>query len=412
MEMNLNTKISKLWRKKRSVTITEYDPTYKVVYLGNVLTAWAKGEGCADKPLTTLWKNYCHNVRPDVHMKITICNSGLKAVTKEHGLTEYWSHRITYWVAHPHYPKVFAWVYRHEGKKLRQELRCHAVLCSKDEVARRMTNQLQDKLALALQEFKREKMSRQNARLSLANSVYANPSLPRRKILLCTGSANYRPPTQRSKSAPKLMAIEEAEDDDVFQTYNLAEEEEEEERGIEVEEENANNERTIENEYMLIQERYKYDSARQQHRLRLLNETRLQLDRTVTDKNGTVEEEEEEEEDEIEDEDLQPQSDDILENCEMNLKRFESILGTALLHMRGADVDDNDENFNRNPRVHDDDDDISSGTPCSTSSTSSPPSLRCANANAEDNLSDESGYSEENCLAQRSTSPSTETAHC
>lgn len=29
---------------RRSVTITEYDPTYKVVYLGNVLTGWAKGE--------------------------------------------------------------------------------------------------------------------------------------------------------------------------------------------------------------------------------------------------------------------------------------------------------------------------------------------------------------------------------
>lgn len=38
-----NMNLKKLWRKK-SVTITEYDPTYKVVYLGNVLTGWAKGE--------------------------------------------------------------------------------------------------------------------------------------------------------------------------------------------------------------------------------------------------------------------------------------------------------------------------------------------------------------------------------
>ena len=29
---------------RRSVTITEYDPCYKVAYLGNVLTGWAKGE--------------------------------------------------------------------------------------------------------------------------------------------------------------------------------------------------------------------------------------------------------------------------------------------------------------------------------------------------------------------------------
>lgn len=60
-------------------------------------------------------------------------------------------------------------------------------------------------------------MCKQNARLSLVNSVYDNPSMPRRKILLSVGANNYRPPMERSKSAPKLMAIEEAvgeEDDD------------------------------------------------------------------------------------------------------------------------------------------------------------------------------------------------------
>lgn len=46
-------------------------------------------------------------------------------------------------------------------------------------------------------------------RLSLANSLYDNPSLPRRKLLLSTGGQNYRPPLERSKSAPKLSAIEE-----------------------------------------------------------------------------------------------------------------------------------------------------------------------------------------------------------
>jgi len=37
--------LGKLWRR-RSVTITEYDPCYKVVYLGNVLTGIAKGMYC------------------------------------------------------------------------------------------------------------------------------------------------------------------------------------------------------------------------------------------------------------------------------------------------------------------------------------------------------------------------------
>lgn len=77
---------------------------------------------------------------------------------------------------------------------------------------------MQENLTVALKEFKREKVNRQNARLSLANSVYDNPSMPRRKIMLSVGGTNYRPPLERSKSAPKLMAIEEA----------IAEEEEDE----------------------------------------------------------------------------------------------------------------------------------------------------------------------------------------
>ncbi|XP_050419828.1 uncharacterized protein LOC126832854 isoform X2 [Adelges cooleyi] len=205
--------LGKIWRR-RSVTITEYDPCYKVVYLGNVLTGIAKGETCVEKPLCSLWKNYTCNQKPDVHMKLTITQSGLKAFTKEHGLTEYWSHRITYCLASPQFPRIFCWVYRHEGRKLKQELRCHAVVCSKESVAKQIASQLQCRLAQALNEFKRDKISRQNARLSLANSVYENPSLPRRKILLSTGSHNYRPPLERSKSAPRLMAIEESLEED------------------------------------------------------------------------------------------------------------------------------------------------------------------------------------------------------
>jgi hypothetical protein len=163
-----------------------------------------------EKPLSTLWKNYTGSSKPDVQMKVTLTQAGLKAVTKEHGLTEYWSHRITYCAAPVSFPRIFCWVYRHEGRKLKQELRCHAVLCSKETVARRMASQLKAKLAQSLSEFKRDKVCRQNARLSLANSVYENPSLPRRKILLSTGSHNYRPPLERSKSAPKLMVIEES----------------------------------------------------------------------------------------------------------------------------------------------------------------------------------------------------------
>ena len=39
---DLRNKIS-FW-KRRSASITDYDPQYRVTYLGNVLTGWAKGE--------------------------------------------------------------------------------------------------------------------------------------------------------------------------------------------------------------------------------------------------------------------------------------------------------------------------------------------------------------------------------
>lgn len=67
----------------------------------------------------------------------------------------------------------------------------------------------QDNLSRALREFKRDKINKQNARLSLVNSVYENPSMPQRKIMLSVGGNNYRPPLERSKSAPRLMVIEE-----------------------------------------------------------------------------------------------------------------------------------------------------------------------------------------------------------
>ncbi|XP_053657908.1 uncharacterized protein LOC128706989 [Anopheles marshallii] len=198
-----------LRRNCHSIDISRPDPEYKVSYLGNVLTGWAKGDGCVEKPLATLWRNYTQNSKPDVMMKLCLCPSGLKATTRQHGLTEYWSHRITYCSSPKNYPRVFCWIYRHEGRKLKHEFRCHAVICSKETIAQEISTVLKENLAKALREFKRDKLNRQNARLSLANSVYDNPSMPRRKIMLSVGANNYRPPLERSKSAPKLMAIEE-----------------------------------------------------------------------------------------------------------------------------------------------------------------------------------------------------------
>ncbi|KAH1001967.1 hypothetical protein HUJ04_005919 [Dendroctonus ponderosae] len=201
-------------RKCASATISKPFPTYHVAYLGNVVTGWAKGEGCIEKPLATLWRNYIQSSRPDVNMHLTVCGGGLKAVTKNHGLTEYWAHRLTTCASPAEFPRIFCWVYRHEGRRLRHELRCHAVLCASTEVAAQIHGELKDYLSRALTDFKKEKLSRQNARLSLVNSINENASLPRRKILLGIGCHNYRPPLECSKSAPKLSCIEETFDEE------------------------------------------------------------------------------------------------------------------------------------------------------------------------------------------------------
>ena len=116
--------------------------------------------------------------------------------------------------------------FRHEGRKLKQELRCHAVLCPSASKARFMAERLKERLHQALVDFKKEKVWRQNARLSLANSTYDNPTMPYRKVLNSV-SGNYRPPIERGKAAPKLKIIEEViieEDESIHEDSSEAQE--------------------------------------------------------------------------------------------------------------------------------------------------------------------------------------------
>eukprot|EP00096_Caligus_rogercresseyi_P007232 TRINITY_DN25033_c0_g1_i1.p1 TRINITY_DN25033_c0_g1~~TRINITY_DN25033_c0_g1_i1.p1 ORF type:complete len:409 (+),score=91.34 TRINITY_DN25033_c0_g1_i1:440-1666(+) len=202
-----------LFKKRKSADISDLDSSYEVTYLGNVLTGWAKGDGCAKKPLGTLWKNYISSEKPHIFMKVTVCSSGLCATTKEHGLTEYLPNRITYCQADPAYPRVFCWIYRHDGRKMKQELRCHAILCRSERKAQEMAGKLKDRIRQAFIDFKKERISRQNARLSLANSGDSGSTVPLRKILLQNGSDNYRAPIEKSKTAPKLTSIPEVSPD-------------------------------------------------------------------------------------------------------------------------------------------------------------------------------------------------------
>ncbi|XP_061194450.1 protein FAM43A-like [Saccostrea echinata] len=202
------------WRK--NLSISDKEPTYKVRYLGNVQTTLMRGDGCVDKPVTVIWNNYVRSSHPGLDMKLTISSSGLRAHTKEQGVTEYRAHRISYCIAHPKYPRLFVWVYRHEGKKMKLELRCHAVLCKTEAKAKAMAVQLHEKLKFALKEFMREKTRKQNSRLVLqrTNSVpQSGEVLPKRTQILSAGK-NFKPPISKSNTAPRLGAISEDTEQD------------------------------------------------------------------------------------------------------------------------------------------------------------------------------------------------------
>ncbi|KAJ1374599.1 hypothetical protein KIN20_037313 [Parelaphostrongylus tenuis] len=190
-------------KKSQRYVINPPNDSYNVIYLGNVLTVLASGEHCFDKPLALIWKAYCSRTGADLSMNLNITRSGLKAETKEQGLTEYWAHRITSSAAPAEYPKVFCWIYKHDGKRLKPELRCHAVLCKRSLDPMTIHTKLQQFLHAALQEYRREKFALQNARLS---------GCPRRKRILHSGSLNFRPPVCRSKSAPRLGSIDEEQE--------------------------------------------------------------------------------------------------------------------------------------------------------------------------------------------------------
>ena len=77
-----------------------------------------------EKSVRLIWQNHVNNNgRGGIKMRLTITQGGLKAITKSHGLTEYYGHRIHYVQAHPLHPKLFVWIYQHVGKSLKSEIR-------------------------------------------------------------------------------------------------------------------------------------------------------------------------------------------------------------------------------------------------------------------------------------------------
>ena len=160
-----------------------------------------------------------------------------QAYTKEQGLTEYRAHRISYCIAHPLFPRVFVWVYRHEGRRMKMELRCHAVLCTSEAKAKAMALRLHEKLSSSLKEFLREKLRKQTSRLALERTSSLPKTgavLPLRTQLLSTANNFRGTPTSKGNAANKLGAItEDSEEEEMMKVLEEEEEEEEEDEEVE-----------------------------------------------------------------------------------------------------------------------------------------------------------------------------------
>ncbi|XP_074657265.1 protein FAM43A-like isoform X2 [Tubulanus polymorphus] len=221
--------------RRKTLKISEKDPTYKVMYLGNVHTTMMKGEGCVDKPVSILWNNYLQNGHCGTEMKLTIQSYGMLVHTKTQGSTEYFYRYMSYCIAHPDYPKLFVWVYHHKGNKFgKVNTRCHAALCQKESKAKVMAVMLTERISLAVKEFTRMKHRQSKTRecLMRTNSCPVNGGVdgsihPLRTRMLSTGH-NFRPSSDKLKS-PSLNAITEDRDGE-----EIVEEEEEEEAEEEV----------------------------------------------------------------------------------------------------------------------------------------------------------------------------------
>ncbi|XP_069720895.1 protein FAM43A [Phaenicophaeus curvirostris] len=198
--------------KRRKFRVTGEDPTYTVLYLGNATTIQSKGDGCTDLAVCKIWSK-SEAGRQGTKMKLTISAQGIRmAHAEDKGPRRpghlYLLHRVTYCVADPRLPRVFAWIYRHELKHKAVMLRCHAVLVSKPEKAKAMALLLYQTSAAALAEFRRLK-KRDDARHQQQQLVgeQSIPLVPLRKLL--NGQCCYKPPVERSRSAPKLGSITE-----------------------------------------------------------------------------------------------------------------------------------------------------------------------------------------------------------
>lgn len=277
---------NKLFGRRRKFEVNSAETTYKVHYLGNVMTSLLKGGhphlfgashapaysryfkgdaaeddiavfdeedddaeqrenmthdssmmmanmmsnmvdasqimSCVDKPVRILWDNHLkNNGHAGIKMKLTLTKAGLRVDTKDHGVTEYYGHRIHVVMAHSLHPKLLVWVYQHVGRNLKTEIRCHAALCQHTKDAKSIETLLTHKLKQNFLEYKREKRRLQNSRLcNTRNGGVLNVQLDNKKKTFLTLTQNYKPPVQHGMcSAPRLDDV--LEEDENLGKYSF-----------------------------------------------------------------------------------------------------------------------------------------------------------------------------------------------
>ncbi|XP_048361455.1 protein FAM43A [Sphaerodactylus townsendi] len=207
-------------RRRGTFRVSGEAPTFPALYLGNAPTLQAKGDGCTEAAVGRIWAR-SEAGRRGARMQLSVGPQGLRlaplpadqepqAAARPPGHL-YLLHRLTYCAADPRLPRLFAWVYRHEGKHKAVLLRCHAALLPKAHQARALARLLYQTSAAALADFRRLKR-RADARRQQQQQLQpaALPAPPLRHLLLRgPAGAAYKPPVERSRSAPRLGAISE-----------------------------------------------------------------------------------------------------------------------------------------------------------------------------------------------------------
>ncbi|XP_056457247.1 protein FAM43B [Gadus chalcogrammus] len=231
--------VSSLFQTKRQkVELNKEEPVYNARYLGSVVTITAKGSGCTQEAVGKIWTRSNYGEQ-SLKMRLTVGPQGLRmSPDKRKKPTHVYSlDRITCCAADPCRPKILAWVYRHQVKNMAVVLRCHAVLLSRSEKARRVARSLDRNATAAFGEFKRlKRQSDFRHRQQLLLGEDAVPLMPIRRLL--NGQCHYRPPADGpAGSSARLAPIAEEEEEEEGEGEGEQQDEDKEQRAKEEEEE-------------------------------------------------------------------------------------------------------------------------------------------------------------------------------